>query len=74
MYVLLINILKDTLIDFQAQAPATDVNNISLGIKKPKRVIHFSDGVMEEYSSDEEDGPNNAKVVPAVDPVSHFTF
>ncbi|XP_071790584.1 protein FAM177A1-like [Asterias amurensis] len=51
-----------------AQAPATDVDNISLGIKKPKRVIHFSDGIMEEYSSDEEDGPQNAKVVPAVDP------
>ncbi len=53
---------------FQAQAPATDVDNISLGIKKPKRVIHFSDGVVEEYSSDEEDGPKNANVVPSVDP------
>ena len=43
--------------------------NVTLGIKKPKRVIHFSDGVMEEYSSDEEDGgkPAQAEVV---DPVS----
>nr|XP_023018548.1 protein FAM177A1 [Leptinotarsa decemlineata] len=27
----------------------------SINVKTPKRVLHFSDGVLEEYSSDEED-------------------
>ena len=50
--------------------PATAPDNISLGIKKPKRIIHFSDGVLEEYSSDEEDEGKKAVAEPAVDPVS----
>lgn len=29
-------------------------------IKAPKRILHFSDGILEEYSSDDEvDGPSN---------------
>lgn len=27
----------------------------SVKIKKPKRVLHFSDGVLEEYSTDEDE-------------------
>ncbi|XP_011879645.1 PREDICTED: protein FAM177A1-like [Vollenhovia emeryi] len=36
--------------------------------KKPKRVLQFSDGVMEEYSSEDEvDAPKINKVVPQID-------
>lgn len=38
--------------------------------RKPRRVIHFSDGVMEEYSTDEEDGAGEETTGPIVDPVS----
>ena len=37
--------------------------------KKPKRVLHFSDGILEEYSSDEED---SKEVKEIVDPVIAF--
>lgn len=42
----------------------------------PRRVLHFSDGTLEEYSSDEEDGvepkivQQNAQQLSSVDPVS----
>lgn len=29
-------------------------DEISVKVKRPKRVLHFSDGVIEEYSTDEE--------------------
>lgn len=29
-------------------------DNIAVNVKRPKRVLHFSDGVIEEYSTDEE--------------------
>ncbi len=32
---------------------------ISVKIKPPKRVLHFSDGVIEEYSTDEENGKDD---------------
>ncbi|TGZ32007.1 Uncharacterized protein DBV15_03806 [Temnothorax longispinosus] len=36
--------------------------------KKPKRVLQFSDGVMEEYSSEDEvDAPKNNKTVSQID-------
>ncbi|KAL0110845.1 hypothetical protein PUN28_014057 [Cardiocondyla obscurior] len=36
--------------------------------KKPKRVLHFSDGVLEEYSSEDEiDIPKNNKAVSQID-------
>lgn len=39
--------------------------------KKPRRVLHFSDGVLEEYSTDEEEGgeEENKQLQPPVDPV-----
>lgn len=34
----------------------------SVRVKTPKRILHFSDGILEEYSSDDEiDGSNTAK-------------
>lgn len=34
----------------------------SIQVKAPKRILHFSDGILEEYSSDDEiDGPSNQK-------------
>ncbi len=47
--------------------------DLSEGPKKriPKRVIHFSDGVLEEYSTDEEeDEEDGGPSEPPVDPVS----
>lgn len=39
------------------QQPATTLTSIR--VKTPRRILHFSDGVMEEYSSDDEvDGSN----------------
>ena len=59
----------------QAQSlPAADVNNVSVGIKKPRRVIHFSDGVLEEYSSDEEDTAMKANAEPPVNPVRQPSY
>lgn len=39
----------------------------SVKVKTPKRVLHFSDGVLEEYSTDEEDNVKQDGVI--VDPV-----
>lgn len=44
------------------------LENTELG-RKPRRILHFSDGVMEEYSTDEEDGENEESAGPVVDPV-----
>ncbi|PIK62496.1 hypothetical protein BSL78_00593 [Apostichopus japonicus] len=43
------------------------LENTELG-RKPRRILHFSDGVMEEYSTDEEDGENEESAGPVVDP------
>nr|XP_054758114.1 protein FAM177A1-like [Lytechinus pictus] len=47
-----------------------DFESISLEeVKKPRRIIHFSDGILEEYSTDEEDGEDKAVIEePPVDP------
>lgn len=45
--------------------------------KKPKRIIHFGDGDVVEYSTDEDDCPESAtsNCVLQIDPVSsHFEF
>lgn len=46
-------------------------DDISVKIKRPKRVLHFSDGVIEEYSTDDEkedvvDNDDSNKVVDEV--------
>ncbi|XP_015432257.1 PREDICTED: protein FAM177A1 [Dufourea novaeangliae] len=38
--------------------------------KRPKRVLHFSDGDLEEYSEDETDSPEEMKAVTQMDPKS----
>lgn len=47
-------------------ATGSDIQEITVKVKTPKRVLQFCDGVLEEYSTDEED---NLKEEPAVDPV-----
>lgn len=44
----------------------------SIKVKVPKRVLHFSDGVLEEYTDDEVDADNapQKQEVAVVDPVS----
>lgn len=43
--------------------------------KKPKRVLQFSDGVMEEYSSEDEvDLPENSKTISQIDTVIIYKF
>lgn len=39
-----------------------------INIKKPKRVLHFSDGVLEEYSEDEVDAAQQENT-DVIDPV-----
>ena len=39
--------------------------------KAPRRILHFSDGVLEEYSTDEDEDENDSSPLqPVVDPVS----
>lgn len=42
--------------------------------KKPKRVLKFSDGVLEEYSSEDEVDNCPKKQIATIDPVSTFIF
>ncbi|KAG5886454.1 hypothetical protein JTB14_012866 [Gonioctena quinquepunctata] len=41
---------------------------LSVDVKIPKRVLHFCDGVLEEYSTDEEDDLKKEKLVLDPDP------
>lgn len=47
-------------------------NETAVKVKVPKRVLHFSDGVLEEYSDDEVDKGNASQKQESaiVDPVS----
>jgi hypothetical protein len=45
------------------------VCKISLRHKVPRRILHFSDGTMEEYSSDEDEPDTSAQVTAEVHPV-----
>ncbi|XP_033106638.1 protein FAM177A1-like [Anneissia japonica] len=50
-----------------ALTPEKDFEAITLEEKKqPKRVLHFSDGILEEFSSDEEDETDDS--TPKIDP------
>lgn len=42
----------------------------AIKVKVPKRILHFSDGVLEEYSDDEVDCAPQEKEQTVVDPVS----
>lgn len=48
----------------------SDASVIAVKIKTPKRVLQFSDGVLEEYSTDDEE--SYTKHEPLVDLVSTF--
>jgi hypothetical protein len=37
--------------------------------KVPRRILHFSDGTMEEYSSDEDEPDTSAQITAEVHPV-----
>lgn len=37
------------------ESTATD-GDVTLRVKQPKRILHFSDGTVEEFSDDEPDG------------------
>lgn len=51
--------LISKLSEMQEQPPTTIS---SIRVKAPKRILHFSDGTLEEYSSDDEvDGSANQK-------------
>ncbi|CAH0559870.1 unnamed protein product [Brassicogethes aeneus] len=52
-----------------AGIPGTATN---VRVKEPKRILHFSDGVLEEYSSDEDevDAANNNTEQAIVDPAT----
>lgn len=71
---------------FQDETDDTPVNNVTLGLntsttlkgsiyRVPKRILHFSDGTLEEYSSDDDCVDNNENLVDSgalIDPVSCF--
>ena len=39
--------------------------------KVPRRILHFSDGILEEYSTDEDEDESDKAPLQPVDPVSH---
>lgn len=60
------NVSQDTKINTQVE------NQEEVRIRKPRRVLHFSDGTLEEYSTDEEDNTDSKKetsVLPKINPV-----
>lgn len=66
-------LLKTIIIYFQESPPQAEEGRCK-SQKKPRRVLHFSDGVMEEYSTDEEEEEEKKKLnpdpMPVADPVS----
>lgn len=45
----------------ESEQPPTALTSVR--VKTPRRILHFSDGVMEEYSTDDEvDGANRASI------------
>ncbi len=56
-------------IDFQ-NVPLDEEKETGKKKKIPRRILHFSDGILEEYSTDEED--EEPPPPPPVDPVYHF--
>ncbi|KAK3591621.1 hypothetical protein CHS0354_013805 [Potamilus streckersoni] len=64
---------EDTNIQEHEQINPTDFINVPLEEgqvkkKQPRRILHFSDGILEEYSTDEEDDTDQAPPEPSVDP------
>lgn len=51
-----------------------DTSTSKVTLRVPKRVLHFSDGILEEYSEDEADGAvqEEKKEDQVVDPVRHL--
>lgn len=43
---------------------STDVENIAIKVKTPSRVIHFSDGIIEEFSDEDVDEVDPAPPLP----------
>lgn len=41
----------------EPSSTTTADGDVALRVKQPKRILHFSDGTVEEYSDDEPDGP-----------------
>lgn len=64
------------------QSPDRDFTNIPLDgdaamnakKKAPRRILHFSDGTLEEYSSDEENDQGQNQNNSTTDPVSFWHF
>lgn len=50
------------------QNEAERTNKTSVKVRAPKRILHFSDGIMEEYSDDEDitDGKSNESQISVV--------
>lgn len=44
--------------------------DVALPVKQPKRILHFSDGTVEEFSDDEPDGTEKIKSSHEIDEVS----
>lgn len=56
--------------EYKAENPEGSLN-AAIKVRTPKRILHFSDGILEEYSDDEVDNtPKEEQAI--VDPVSHI--
>ncbi|XP_030758335.1 protein FAM177B [Sitophilus oryzae] len=55
---------------------ADNISQVSYSVKTPKRVLQFSDGVLEEYSTDEEEQEENKKteIISAADNLPWSTW
>lgn len=66
-------VINISLFTMELSATTEAENQANIKVRVPKRVLHFSDGVLEEYSDDETDNqsPTQQQIV---DPVSNLTF
>lgn len=68
--------MQETQIDCSATTINTP-NEIELQLKRPKRTLHFSDGIIEEFTDEEDEVDDGAGDAPSkldVDEVIHNFF
>lgn len=53
------------------ESPSTADNEVKVQVRLPKRILHFSDGIIEEFSDDEDqvDSSNSKATIEHVDEV-----
>lgn len=48
----------------------TDQQVSTINVRTPKKILHFSDGILEVFDDDEQEKPQTKEVEPEIDEVS----